>query len=60
MDVYEDVFGEVVTTNKFDENVDLSTMYLGKIGVKREDIMKAERKLTHLRTRFCYGRNLNI
>ena len=25
MDVYEDVFAEVVTTNRFDENVDLST-----------------------------------
>ena len=42
MDVYEDVFAEVVKTNRFDENVDLSTMYLGKIGMKREDIMKAE------------------
>ena len=42
MDVYENVFAEVVTTNRFDENVDLSTMYVGKIGMKREDIMKAE------------------
>ena len=25
MDVYEDVFAKVVTTNRFDENVDLST-----------------------------------
>ena len=31
MDVYEDVFAEVVTTNRFDENADLSTTYLGKI-----------------------------
>ena len=44
MDVYADVFAEVVTTNRFDENVVLSTMYLGKIGMKREDIMKAEEK----------------
>ena len=41
MDVYEDVFAEVVTTNRFDENVDLSTTYLGKKDMKREDIMKA-------------------
>ena len=34
MDVYEDVFAEVVTTNRFDENVDLGTTYLGKIGMK--------------------------
>ena len=42
MDVYEDGFAEVVTTNRFDENVDLRTTYLGKIGLNREDIMKAE------------------
>ena len=41
MDVYE-VFAEIVTTNRFDENVDLSTTYLGKIGMRREDRMKAE------------------
>ena len=58
MDVYEDVFAEVVTTNRFDENVELITMYLGKIGMKREDIMKAEESFPHLRTRFCYGKNI--
>ena len=35
-------FTEVVTTNRFDENVNLSTTYLGKIDMKREDIMKVE------------------
>ena len=30
MDVYEDICAEVVTTNRFDENVDLSTTYLGR------------------------------
>ena len=58
MDVYEDAFAEVVTTNRFDENVDLSTTYLGKIGMKRKDIMKAE-EFSHLRTRFVIGRILN-
>ena len=42
MGVYEDVFAEVVATNRFDENVDLSTTHLGKVDMKREDIMKAE------------------
>ena len=42
MDVYEDVFAEVVTTNRFHENVDLSTAYLVKINTKRGDIMKVE------------------
>ena len=42
MDVYEDVYADVVTAYRFDENVNLSTTYLGKIDMRREDIMKAE------------------
>ena len=42
MDVYDDIYAEVVTTSGFDENVDLSTTYLGRIDMKREDIMKVE------------------
>ena len=57
MDVYEDVFAEVVKTNRFDENVDLSTMYLGKIDMKRRH-NEGRGKLSHLRTRFCYGKNI--
>ena len=59
MDVYEDVFAEVVTTNRFDENVDLSTMYLGKRGMKREDIMKAEESFPISEQGFVMGRILN-
>ena len=59
MDVYEDVFVEVVTTNRFDENVDLSTTYLGKIGMKREDIMKAEESFPISEQGFVMGRILN-
>ena len=58
MDVYEDVFVEVVTTNRFDENVDLSTTYLGKICMKRGRHNEDRGKLSHLRTRFCYGKNI--
>ena len=59
MDVNGDVFAEVVTTNRFDENVDLSTMYLGKIGMKREDIMKAEESFPISDQGFVMGRILN-
>ena len=59
MDVYEDIFAEVVTTNRFDENVDLSTMYLGKIGMKKEDIMKAEENFPLSEQGFVMGRILN-
>ena len=59
MDVYEDVFAEVVTTNRFDENVDLSTTYLGKIGMKQEDIMKAEESFPISEQGFVMRRILN-
>ena len=59
MDVYEEVFAEVVTTNRFDENVDLSTTYLGKIGMRREDIKKAEESFPISEQGFVMGRILN-
>ena len=59
MDVYDDVFAEIVTTNRFDENVDLSTTYLGKIGMKQEDIMKAEESFPISEQSFVMGRILN-
>ena len=42
MDVYDKVYAEVVMTSRFDENVDLSTTYLGRIDMKREEVLKAE------------------
>ena len=59
MDMYEDIFEEVVTTNRFDENVDLSTTYLRKIGMKWEDIMKAEESFPISEQGFVMGRILN-
>ena len=59
MDVYEDIFAEVVTTNRFDENVDLSTTYLGKISMRGEDIMRAEEIFPISEQGFVMGRILN-
>ena len=59
MDIYEDVYAEVVTTNRFDEKVDLSTTYLGKIDMKREDIMKVEESFPILEQGFVIGKVLN-
>ena len=42
MDVYDNIYAEVVMTSRFDENVDLSTTYLGRIDIKRDEVMKAE------------------
>ena len=59
MDVYEEIYAEVVTTNRFDENVDLSTTYLGKIGMRREDVMKAEESFPISEQGFVMGRISN-
>ena len=42
VDVYDDIYAEVVMTSRFDENVDLSMTYLGRIDMKRGEVMKAE------------------
>ena len=34
MDAYDNIYAEVITTSRFDENVDLSTMYLGRVDMK--------------------------
>ena len=59
MDVYDEIYAEVVMTSNFDENVDLSTTYLGKIGMKREDVMKAEESFPISEEGIVIGRILN-
>ena len=58
MDVYEDVSAEVVTTNRFDENVDLSTTYLGKIDMKREEYNEGGGEFSNFRASFCYRKSI--
>ena len=48
MDVYDNVYAEVVMTSRFDENIDLSTTYLGRIDMKREEVLKAEESFLSL------------
>ena len=59
MDLYEEIYAEVVMMSKFDENVDLSTTYLGTIGMKREDVMKAEESFPISEQGFVMGKILN-
>ena len=59
MDVYDDVYAEVVTTSRFDENVDLSTMNLGRIDMKREEILKAEESFPISEQGFVMGKLMN-
>ena len=59
MDVYYEIYAEVVTTSRFDENVDLSTTYLGRIDMKRKEVMKAEESFPISEQGFIMGRLLN-
>ena len=42
MDMDDEVYAEVIATNRFDENVDLSMTYLGRNNMQREERLKAE------------------
>ena len=59
MDVYDEIYAEVVMTCRFDENVDLSTTYLGRIDMKREEVMKVEESFTISEQGFVICKLLN-
>ena len=59
MDVYDDIYAEVIMTSRFDENVDLSTTYLGRIDMKREEVMKAEESFPISEQGFVMGKLMN-
>ena len=56
MDVYDDIYPEVVTTSRFDENVDLSMTYLGRTNMKREEVMKTEESFPISEQGFVMGK----
>ena len=60
MDVYDSIYAEVVTTSRFDENVDLSMTYLGRINMKREEVMKAEESFPISEQGFVMGKLMNV
>ena len=59
MDIYDGVYAEVVATSRFDENVDLSTTYLGRNNMQREEILKAEESFPILEQGFVKGKLKN-
>ena len=46
-------------TKRFDENVDLSMTYLGRIDMKREEVMKAEESIPTYEQGFVMGKLMN-
>ena len=59
LDVYEDVYAEMVCTSKFDENSDLSTTYLGQTDMTRSTRIKAEERFSITSQGFASGKLLD-
>ena len=49
MDIYEGIHSEVVSSNSFNENSDISTTYLGRVDKENQHKFKAE-EFSYLRT----------
>ena len=58
LDVYEDIYAEMVYSSKFDENSDLSTTYLGLTNMTRSTRIKAKRKISHHWSRVCFRKTI--
>ena len=59
LDVYEDVYAEMVCASKFDENSDLSTTYLGQTNMTRNTRIKAEERFPITGQGFASGKLLD-
>ena len=42
LDVYDGIYSEIINTDRFDEDTDLSTTYLGQVDMTRSTEVKAE------------------
>ena len=42
LNIYEGIHSEIVSSNRFDKNSDLSTTYLGKVGKENQLKLQAE------------------
>ena len=59
LDVYEDIYAQIVYANKFNENSDLSMTYLGQIGMMRDTKVKAEERFPITGQGFASGKLLD-
>ena len=59
LDIYEDIYAEMVYASKFDENSDLSTMYLGQVDMTRSTKIKAEERFPITGQGFASGKLLD-
>ena len=59
LDVYEDIYAEMVYASKFHENSDLSTMYLGQADMTRCTKIKVEERFPIIGQGFASGKLLD-
>ena len=59
LDIYEDIYAEMVYSSKFDKNSDLSTTYLGKAAMTRNSKIKAEERFPITGQGFASGKLLD-
>ena len=59
LDVYEGVYAEVVSTDRFDEDTDLSTTYLGQTNMTRNTEVKAEENFPITKCGYTKGKLLD-
>ena len=60
MDIYEGIHSDIVSSNRFDENSDISTTYLGKIENRgNQDKLKAEESFPISENGYTLGRLLD-
>ena len=60
LDMYEGIQSDIVSSNRFDENSDISTTYLGQIGHKEiQDKLKAEESFPISENGYTIGRLLD-
>ena len=59
LDMHEGVYTEMVYTNKFNENSDLSTTYLGQTKMMRDTKIKAEERFPITGQVYASGKLLN-
>ena len=60
MDVYEGIHSDIVSSNRFDENSDISTTYMGRIENRgNQDKLRAEESFPILESGYTLGRLLD-
>ena len=59
LDVYEGVYAEIISSDRFDESTDLSTTYLGQTDMTRDMEVKAEENFPIISRGYMKGKLLD-